>query len=77
MDVKIPCSPFISFVETQVRSCCDFVGLEILIDSECDAYKISKDIDHIEYGNFTFKGIYNVISFLSIICNEENSILLE
>ena len=77
MNSKMHCSPFISFVETQVRSCCDFVGLEILIDSECDVYKISKDIDDIEYGNFTFKGIYNVISFLSIICNEENSILLE
>ena len=74
---KIHCSPFISFVETQVRSCCDFDGLEILIDSEFDFYEISTDIDNIKYGNFTFKGICNVISFLSIICNEENSILLE
>ena len=49
MDVKIPCSPFISFVETQARSCCDFVGLEILIDSELDLYKISTGIDDIVY----------------------------
>ena len=26
--------PLISFVDTQVRGCCDFVGREILIDSE-------------------------------------------
>ena len=48
MSSKTLCSPFISFVETQVRSCCDFVGLEILIDSECDVYKKSKDIDDIK-----------------------------